>query len=356
MSYNLVTIFGAGLLTFVTPCVLPLIPIYLSALIGANASKLDAIQRGQLIVRASSFSLGFILVYTLMGLGASAVGAFLIDHRAILQTVGAILILVFALKFLGIVRIPALDRVVRADDSRIMTRYALLNAFLMGIVFAAGWSPCVGPVIGAVLTYTASHTSSLGMGALYLSVYGLGFAVPLIVTAAFAEAFTRLFKRMGPFMPRIEKAIGLLLLIVTGSLFWDATSSLQDNAPQVAAQKVESSGDTAEEVLPSMIEFYSDTCTICQKMKPIVSRLIKECDRKGIKIELIDISKPENRYLASEFRIVGVPTFLFLDENEVEVARLIGAQTADALKQAMAALRGESCPGLGPLPTATQKP
>jgi cytochrome c-type biogenesis protein len=350
MSFDLIAIFSAGLLTFLAPCVLPLIPIYLSALMGGDMRQLDNTGKGQLVLRAGFFSLGFIAVYTVMGLGASAIGGFLIAHRSVMQAVGAVIILVFGLKFLGIIRIPFLDRVVRADDTRFQTRYAWVNASVMGAIFAAGWSPCVGPVIGAVLTYTASATANPLVGAGYLATYGLGFAVPLLLTAAFAEAGASALRRVGPYLPRIEKAMGVVLVVVASALMLDAAGDLQSQKEPEATRATAPSSQTDARPLPKMVELYSEECGICQRMKPVVERLIEQCDKKGLDIELLDVSKPENRYLVSEFRVVGVPTFLFLDENELEVARLVGEQTESALKQALSALRGEQCPGLGPVP------
>ena len=170
MGLGLLSVFGAGLLTFVTPCVLPLIPIYLSALIGGNIYDLGSQSRGQLIIRSLLFSAGFILVFTVMGLTASSIGSLLSEHKEIMQIAGALLILAFGLKFLGFINIPFMDRIVRADDRKMQTRFGGINALVMGVVFAAGWSPCVGPVLGTVLTYTASTTSSPATGALYLKI------------------------------------------------------------------------------------------------------------------------------------------------------------------------------------------
>ena len=125
---------------------------------------------------------------------------------------------------------------------------------------------------------------------------------------------------------------------------WGADAKPKEEVREVASKQPES------QALPKMVEIFSEECGVCQQMKPLVERLVEQCDKKGVRVELLDISRPENRYLISEYRVVGVPTFLFLDENELEVARLVGEQSESALRQAMAALRGEACPGLGPLP------
>jgi cytochrome c-type biogenesis protein len=246
----------------------------------------------------------------------------------------------------------------------------------MGVVFAAGWSPCVGPVLGSVLTYTASTTASPALGGLYLGVYGLGFALPLMLIAAFAEAGLRALGRIKPHLPRIEKATGVLLLLVAGLLVHDAATGW-DDATRPAAVEAEpaqtlpantspeqaalltaadpvpgaaGASEQATRAMPLMVELYAEDCPICQRMKPLVEGLIRQCDQKKVRVRTVDVSKAENRHFVREYRVVGVPTFLFLDEHGEEVARLVGAQTEETLTQALAALRGEECPGLGRLP------
>ncbi|GMV43508.1 MAG: hypothetical protein AMXMBFR64_52240 [Myxococcales bacterium] len=338
MQLDLFGIFGAGLLTYLTPCVLPVIPIYLSALLGGDLRNASALGRGQLVGRALLFALGFLLVFTALGLGASSLGAALVEHKAAVQAFGAALILVFALKFLGLVRIPLLDRVVRGDDRRMSTRFTGVNAVLMGVVFAAGWSPCVGPVLGTVLTYTASNTSDPLTGAGWLFTYGLGFALPLVVTAAFAEAGVRALRRVQPWLPRIERGIGVALLVVAGSMVWDLAPALRADEPVMLAS-----------ARPAVLELHSSNCPICKRMQPLVDRIEERCDG-GIDFVKKDVSLAENRALVSQHRVVGVPTYVFLDARGDEVARLVGQQTESALLQAVSVARGEQCPGVGPVP------
>jgi cytochrome c-type biogenesis protein len=340
MNLDLLGIFGAGLLTFVTPCVLPLVPIYLSAMIGTDFRKISSVQRGQLILRAGIFTLGFILVFTLLGLTASSIGAFLIAHKSLLQIIGAVIIFIFGLQYLGIIEIGFLNRIVRANDSKLQTRFGGINAFIMGIVFAAGWSPCAGPILGSVLTYTASTTSNPMVGSMYLATYGLGFALPLLLLAVFAEFGSRLLKRISSHLIKIERAIGILLIIVAGSLVFSATDDLN-----VASEPRDQIAQ--ESITPTMVIFTSSNCVVCRRMEPILEGITKLCQGKGVKITDFDLAKSENRYLISKHRIVGTPTFVFLDKQGNEVSRLVGEQTEKTLKQALSALRGEPCPGIG---------
>lgn len=341
MSSSLLGIFGAGLVTFVTPCVLPLVPVYLAALVGGDAMALDATGRLRLIYRALAFSTGFVGVFTLMGLGASSLGGLLVAHKAALQTAGGVLVLLFGLKLTGLIQIPLLDRVLRVGDRRLGQRASIAGAALMGVVFAAGWSPCVGPVLGTVLTYTATRTADPAVGALYLATYGAGFALPFLVTALLADVGVRWLRRARPWLGRAERAIGAALVLVALSLVFDFAPSV----PPVMAAPAVAAGD-----LPRMVELYREDCAICREMKPVVAQVTGDCHGHGVSIETHDVNLGANRRLIEDYRLVGVPTFLFLDAEGIEVARLVGRQTPEALYQALATLRGEACPGVGALP------
>ncbi len=351
MPLDLIGIFGAGLATFLTPCVLPLVPIYLSALVGGDLKQAHAGKRGTLVLRAALFALGFIAVFTLLGLTASSLGAALTRHKHVVSGIGAVLILVFGLKFLGVIRIPWLDRTVKADDTKMQGRFGSLNAVIMGVVFAAGWTPCVGPVLGSVLTYAASASSNPLTGAGYLAVYGLGFALPLMLTATFAEAGMRVMDRIKPHLGRIERVVGVLLIVVAVSMAADAYRGA--TTPTVSADwSTKVTTASSGKRLPAMVEVYADNCTICKNMKPIVDRIANQCHEKKVLVRTVNLSNRKNKGLTRKYRLVGVPTFLFLDKDGNEVARLVGRQSETGLRQALSALRGESCPGIGMLPSA----
>lgn len=351
-GFELFGLFGAGLLTFFTPCVLPLMPIYLSALIGADITKVSSTQRGQLVARALLFSVGFVAVFTLMGLTASSIGGFLTDHKGLLQGFGALLILVFGLKFLGVIRIPFFDRIVRADDTRMQTRFGGVNAVIMGVVFATGWSPCVGPVLGSVLTYTASQAANPWTGAGYLGLYGLGFAVPLLLTAVFAEAAVRALRKVNRHLPAIERGIGVMLVVLAATLLVELWDSSGKSVISVEEAGAAFSLDEQGERWPVMVEFHSKNCPVCERMEPIVRAIGTVCHGNMVLVRQVDVSRPENAHYVETYRIRGVPTFVFMDETGGEVARLIGEQTENTLLQALSALRGKPCPGLGLLPGA----
>ncbi len=346
ISLDLLGIFGGGLLTFVTPCVLPLVPVYLAALTGGTVQDLPSTTRLQLFGRAVLFSAGLVLVFSLMGLAASSVGGLLVEYRAHLMTIGGLLILLFGLKFLGLIQIPVLDRVLRGDDRRLQTRFGWLNALLMGVLFAAGWSPCVGPILGSVLTYTASNAADPFTGAAYLALYGFGFALPLLVTAVFAGAAIGFLRRINPHLPKIERAVGVLLVVVAATFLFGSTGGEQAGAPHLACGPAK----------PQMIEIYSETCPICQEMKPVVRGMVNQCRDDEVTFRSLNVRNPQNEALVAKYRVVGVPTYVFVDEKGQETARLVGRQTSDALAQALSTLVGRECPGVAPLPAVMDEP
>jgi cytochrome c-type biogenesis protein len=356
MSLSVVTIFAAGVLTFLTPCVLPLIPIYLASLAGGDVGAISGVGRGQLLWRAILFSLGFVAVFTLMGLGASGLGNVLVAHKTVVQTLGGVVILLFGLKFVRVVEIPWLDRVLRADHRRAGTSASTIGALLTGVFFAVAWSPCVGPVLGSVLTYTASTTSSPTTGAAYLAAYGAGIALPLLLTAVFAEAGIGVVRRLRLGLPYFEKAVGVMLVAVAATLLFGIDLLPAASAPASAISRAGAVAASRATPPPTMIALVSKDCPICRAMEPTIAEVIQHCEGKNIEFKSIDISTQKDRHLVDQYRLVGVPTFVFLDAHGVEVARLIGKQTKDALFQALAAIRGESCPGVGPLPFPSNAP
>lgn len=338
---NAANLFLAGLGTYLTPCVYPLIPIYLSSLLGADPSS-ESFSRGRLLLRALAFSLGFILVFSLMGLGAAGIGKIISDHKAWFQLVGGIFIFLFGLKFLGWIQIPIFDRVLRKDDSQSHEKINVISAFLMGIFFAAGWSPCIGPILGAVLTYTASETSNPVTGLFYLTFYGLGFATPLLIMAFFADHAHALVSRTAKYLPIVEEFIGAIMIAVAFTFFMKVIAP----APVIMMGGLDPVTPAGR---PIVVEFMSQNCSICKRMEPIVQEMQTTCSGKNVDIRQVDISLPENKHYVRKYRLVGVPTFLMLDEKGHEVARLVGEQPLSTLLQATSAMIGQECPGYAPI-------
>ena len=213
--------FFAGLLSFLSPCVLPLVPPYLCFLAGAELDDLTAvdgdndISYGKILAVAFTFVLGFSTVFVGLGATASAFGQILRDHLTILAQVAGVIIIIMGLHFLGVFRFALLSREARYHHA---SRPAgLVGAYLIGLAFAFGWTPCIGPVLAAILAIAASE-ESVSNGAFLLFVYSLGLGVPFLLAAVGMERFLEFAKRFRRHLPTVEKTMGGLL-VLTGIAF-----------------------------------------------------------------------------------------------------------------------------------------
>jgi cytochrome c-type biogenesis protein len=224
--------FGAGILSFLSPCILPLVPPYLAFLGGVTLTAAEGIQPQDpgadadarrkawgVVFSALAFVLGFTVVFTLMGATASSIGQALSRHLDTLAVVAGAVIIVFGLHFLGVFRVNLFYREARFQTA---TRPAgLVGAFVVGLAFAFGWTPCVGPVLASILFVAGSQGSALE-GASLLTTYSLGIGIPFLAAALAAKPFMRFMQRFRHHIPKVEKAMGGLL-IVTGLLFVTGT-------------------------------------------------------------------------------------------------------------------------------------
>jgi cytochrome c-type biogenesis protein len=214
---------GAGALSFLSPCVLPLVPPYLCYMAGVSVDDFRGTDgapartgtRTALLAAAFAFVLGFTTVFVALGAGASTIGRFLRVWQEPLAMAAGVLIILMGLNFLGLVRIPLFSREARFQSSG--KPASMVGAYLMGLAFAFGWTPCIGPVLGPILTL-AGGRETVGEGALLLAVYSLGLGIPFLVAALFSDAFMRFLGRFRVHLGRVEKVIGGLL-VVAGVLF-----------------------------------------------------------------------------------------------------------------------------------------
>lgn len=212
---------GAGLISFVSPCVLPLVPPYLCFLAGVSLEELTAEggetpgARRRITLSALAFAAGFATVFVALGASASLVGQALARNLDWMSWIAGAVIIVMGLHFLGLIRIPLLYREARIEVSRAPA--SALGAYVVGLAFAFGWTPCVGPVLAAIL-FTAGAQETAGEGATLLFAYSLGMGTPFVLAALFAGPFLRLMRRFRRHMGKVEKVMGALL-VVTGILF-----------------------------------------------------------------------------------------------------------------------------------------
>ena len=203
--------FLAGVLSFLSPCVLPLVPSYVSFITGMSLDELGE-RRWTAFTHALFFISGFTLIFLALGATATALGRFLQYNQVWLERIGGLLIIVFALYLLGVFRIGALatERRVHLQNKPV----GYLGSSLVGVAFGAGWTPCIGPILGSILAYTGTQTTNLMQGILLLLTYSLGLAIPFLLAALAVDRFIEWFKRFSKYIPVVTKATGAILLVV----------------------------------------------------------------------------------------------------------------------------------------------
>ena len=217
VDVGFVSAVGAGALSFLSPCVLPLVPPYLCYMAGVSVDDFRGADgarpargaRVALGIASVAFVLGFSTVFVALGAGASTIGGVLRQWQQPLSIAAGILIIIMGLNFLGVIRIPLLAR-----EARFQTEgrpASALAAYIMGLAFAFGWTPCIGPVLGPILTL-AGGRETVSQGALLLAAYSLGLGIPFLLAALFSGAFMRFLAKFRVHLGRVEKVIGGLLV------------------------------------------------------------------------------------------------------------------------------------------------
>ena len=199
----------AGGISFLSPCVLPIVPPYIAYMSGVTLNDLgQGSQRGRALTTAFMFVLGLSTVFLLLGFAASVVGSLFLRYQEYFNTVAGILVMIFGAHFLGIYRIGFLDREARLDAGD--QGGSAFGAYILGLAFAFGWTPCIGPQLGAILSLAASE-GSIARGTALLAVYAAGLGIPFLLVAAFLPRLTGTLNWMKRNMDRIERIMGLLL-------------------------------------------------------------------------------------------------------------------------------------------------
>lgn len=230
--------FVAGLLSFLSPCVLPLVPSYLGFLTGMTIDEMGD-RRHWAFFHALAFVAGFSLIFILLGAGATALGSTLLYYKATLARIGGVLIIIFGLYSMGVLRVGIFDREQRVHLDR--KPMGFLGSTLVGMAFAAGWTPCIGPILAGILTIGMS-TGDVTKGMLLLAAYSAGLAVPFLIAAWGVDAFRDWFQRFQRWMPWVQRASGLLLIIVglllvTGE-FTRLATMLQEMTPEFIRKRL----------------------------------------------------------------------------------------------------------------------
>jgi cytochrome c-type biogenesis protein len=230
--------FVAGLLSFLSPCVLPLIPSYVGFLTGLTLEELDR-RRGTALLHALWFVAGFSAIFIALGATASALGVLLLHAQVWIGRVGGVVVILFGLYLFGVLRPGFLARERKLHLSRKPLGY--LGSAFVGVTFGAAWTPCIGPILGAILTLAAAQ-ASVGHGAALLTAYALGLALPFVATALALDRFLAWFQRFRPHLAWVERIAGVLLILLGLLLLTDRftllASRLQGLTPEALKSKL----------------------------------------------------------------------------------------------------------------------
>jgi len=222
----------AGVVSFLSPCVLPLIPGYISFISGVSVAEMNEtsdglftfdLQRFRVLLSAFLFVMGFSLVFVLLGASATWLGTLATSHLSLLGKISGIVIIFFGLLKLGIIKTHWFLRDTRVQFN-VKKRNALVS-LLLGMAFAFGWTPCVGPILGAILTY-AGTVNNVDAGIKLLLVYSAGLGIPFLLTALFIQYFSGFFNRIKKYLGIIERVTGLVLIVMGWLIFTDSLTRL----------------------------------------------------------------------------------------------------------------------------------
>jgi cytochrome c-type biogenesis protein len=216
--------FSAGLLSFLSPCVLPLIPAYVSYLTGSAISEIKSgKEKLNLLYKSIGFILGFTIIFILMGASISALGRVFSENQSVFRKIGGVLIIIFGLHTTGIFKIKMLyseKRLLRFGDTN-----KNVGSVFIGMAFATGWTPCIGPILSSILIY-AGNMDTIEKGILLLFIYSIGLGVPFLLTALAIGSFSRYFKKFSKFLPAVSVLSGLLMIIMGALIFINKLSIL----------------------------------------------------------------------------------------------------------------------------------
>jgi cytochrome c-type biogenesis protein len=237
-TFGIAVSFTAGLLSFLSPCVLPLIPSYVTFITGLSLEDVQSSRRSAL-VHSLLFVAGFTLIFVALGASATALGRVLIAYREWIARIGGVLVMVFGLYLMGVLNVTAFARERRVHLADKPAGY--LGTALVGVAFGAGWTPCIGPILGAILTYNLTN-ADVGRGVALLLAYSLGLAVPFLIAALAVPQFLAFFARIRTRLLWLSRISGALLfavgLLMATNYFTILASYLQALTPEFIRSRI----------------------------------------------------------------------------------------------------------------------
>ncbi len=354
MSFgSLIALYAAGIATFASPCVLPMLPLYLGVLAGSQAAGPSETSHRRLRLAGIGFAVGLGLVFVALGMGAQVITQALNGRGRWFELGAGIAMMLFGLKTLGWIKLPWFDREARPLLQRVPNVGGFFGGLLFGAGFAVGWTPCVGPVLATALTYAASSTASPFAAGGMLAVYSLGLATPLIVASFAASRLLVLTQKLRQYTPVMHRVTGALLVVFGvffafghSSVFATNDTAAANCASATACETKLATGEQGPNVEllpqgPALVEFVSGHCSVCKRMHPLISDLEQQC-KSGL-IVRVNVDDPTGRQLAAHYGVSMVPTFVSIDHAGGEVERIVGEQSKQRLILALNEVNGRPC-------------
>lgn len=350
MEFSLLSVFGAGLLTFFSPCVLPMVPI-----VAANYLMSDNQSQFARLKATILFSLGFLLTFTLMGASLPFISEALGSAKSYLIIASGVLILLYGMKMSGWI-------LKNSDDSKFfswMSRSKYLpqldkyfpksvHGFIFGATFGLAWTPCVGPILGGVLTYIATKERSVTESVLLMLSFGLGVVAPFIAISVGGDLVQNQIKKLRRFLPKIEEFTGFALILLGVYILTQSSFPIGTNDEMNQAQFRNEGGQytTVAEVAPEshkLLFFHSTHCPVCIAMETYLPEIEKECVSKNFQLIRVNVDDPANQALANKYRVRAVPTISLQAKDGSEIAYSVGYQSEIKLRQAINMLPEVQC-------------
>ncbi len=224
-NISIITAFSAGFISFVSPCVLPLIPSYISFITGISLEELSSINRVKkaLIIHSLLFIAGFSIIFVGLGASATFIGKFLISNKEMIRKIGGIILIIIGVHLTGLINIRFLER-----EKRVYIRdnpKGYIGSFLVGIGFASGWTPCIGPILGSII-FLAGTSANISTGIVLLSAYSVGLGLPFFLTALAINRFLVYFDRFKTYMRYVPIFSGIFLILIGILIYMDYFSGL----------------------------------------------------------------------------------------------------------------------------------
>lgn len=335
--------FLEGLASFISPCVLPMLPIYISYFTGQEYDK-----KYKALINSIGFVIGFSIVFVFLGLLASSVGSFVLRYQNIIKIIFGIVIIIFGLNMMETIKIAFLNKTIKPNIKK--KHFNFINSMLFGMLFSIGWTPCVGAFLGSALMMASTEGEML-KGGILLLCYSIGLGIPFILSSILIEKLKKLFSWIKEHYKLINTISGLFLIIIgiimIGQVIFNKLESKEEskNIEQNVimqnnlVEEQEEGGKIVnitsknfnEEVLnsnvPVLVDFWASWCGPCKMMSPVVEEIAKEMEGKA---KVCKVNVDDEQDLAMQYGIMSIPTFLIFKDGKV-VNSTLGVQDKQKL-------------------------